>query len=510
MTNNGGEFDSTGQPSGGEPVPPTPAGTEGGAPTPPPPPGAPTTPDAAPAVPAAVPDPGAQVPADVPPAAPAAPAEPLAPATPAQTEPVPPAPTAPTGTDQPGGYGAQHTQPTQPYGAAAPGYGAPPTDTSGQAGAAPGYGSAPTPGYPGTAAPGYADTAQATQQYPQPGYQQSQPPQKKKGLGVGAIIGIIVGAVVLLGVIVVLLIVFLIPRGPEFNAAETTENYLTALADGDAEAALAMSEGGPSDTTLLTDEVLAQAQEIAPITDIDVEDGEDDNGTGIATISASYMVGDQQVNQDFFLNLDEEANEWKISEAIVNDIFLSEGLLDIGVTVNGVAVESDSVPAFPGGYLVETPNTTYALVGETTLVLAQPFESGSASDIEIELSEDGLAGWRQLVTDAVNACLAEKTLEAGCGLSIPALFGDGTAFTDGTLTRTLSAEGQAELAALEPYYPLFDPLQVSAGYIGLVDVTGDCTKNGQSGTCEITFGQPSLSSPLVDYATDPPTLRWDG
>ena len=54
-----------------------------------------------------------------------------------------------------------------------------------------------------------------------------------------------------------------------------------------------------------------------------------------------------------------------------------------------------------------------------------------------------------------------------------------------------------------------DPMQVRGPYIGSVDVTADCESNGQRLTgCTFLF-LPSLGSPLVDFTTDPVTVRWD-
>ena len=349
---------------------------------------------------------------------------------------------------------------------------------------------------------------------PQPGGT----PPPKRGLPVGAIIGIVGGGLVLLIAIVIgiaiaggLLAGARTPsteeRGPV--ATDVVTGYLEALAASDAESALSYLGSKPADTTFLTDEVLEVANAEAPISDIRViaPSGEPESEYS-ADIPVRYMMGDTPVSTTIRVsNYDLDAG-WTVTGGTAQ-IELGTRFAGLAMTLNGMPVEGQRAEVFPGAYVLATTTPSFELVGDTTLLITEPFTIPDTAGIQATLTEEGIAVFRQVATASVNECLTSKTLAAGCGLTIPETLSDGTKIVDGTITRSLGAEAQAKLASLTPQESFGDPLFVQSDSIGSVEVTADCQSGGQSyAGCSFLF-LPSLGAPLVDFTTDPPTVRWD-
>lgn len=377
--------------------------------------------------------------------------------------------------------------------------------------------------YPGQQAYPGQQQASPAQPYGSQAYSTQTDTTSKKKLGTGAIIGIIAGGVVLL-LLIVLGIVALVgaaggssPSGggggddtKKSSPEQVVTSYLEAIADGDAKTALGLMESKPSDTTLLTDEALAASNELGEIADIDVTAPKTDKDSYSADVEASFTVGGEPVSGTFRVADYSGKGEWEIYVGTI-DIYLGDRYKGLGSTINGIDIDdAESVTVFPGTYELAVSNENYALSGTTSAVVSDPADY-TEGDLEatVGLSESGLTAFRTAVNDSVNACVASKTLEAGCGLTVPGTLSDGTQIVDGTLTRTLSADAQAKLANLQPDEIYGDPMQVSGPYIGSVDVVADCIVDGQTMTgCEFFF-TPSIGSPLVDFTTTPLTVRWD-
>ncbi|SKA93906.1 protein of unknown function [Agreia bicolorata] len=438
------------------------------------------------------------------PAFPGAAAEPDAPsAPPASTGPQQPdMPKAPTTPPAP-------AAPQAPYVPQAPSAGQAPTAPQApQTPAAPQqlqY-AAPQPGTPPYASPQYGSQ-------PAGAYT---PPTKPKGkLGTGAIIGIVGGALVLV-ILLVIAVGFGVSRivgnpgggGGGAPAAEASspsdavKGYLTAIADSDAKTALSYLSSPPSDSTLLTDEALEASNKLGPITKIEVP--KSDGKGGSADVTASYLMNGEPVSTTFSAYVD--GGKWKISGG-TGSIY-TEPFDGLGLTINGQAVDTDQVDVFPGTYELATSLKNFTLTGPTTVTVTESYSSADTSQIEPALTDEALQQFRSLVRAAVEACVASTTLAAGCGLDLPATISDGTQLTDGTITRTLSADSNATLDSLEATPSYDNPTLVEGEYIGSPEVSADCTKDGASGRCSIYFA-PALGTPSVDMASDNPVVKWD-
>jgi len=357
---------------------------------------------------------------------------------------------------------------------------------------------------PAPAAPVYAPAAPVYD----PAVTQAPAAPPRKGLSTGAILGIVGGGLVLLialivgGVFAVGAAVGSAAGGGGGNVEEVAEAYLTAIADADAETALSYLDETATPGPLLTDEALAVSQKLAPITDIVI--GEPDITNDWGTVPVTYSLGDTAVSAE--LSVYRHSDDWKVSIGTGElSLYQFEGLEP---TINGIAIEGEYADAFPGAYEYGVAVDGFAVEGETIVLVTAPGEYPDASGMEVALTPEAAETFRQAVAAAVDGCVAATTLEAGCGLAVPGTLSDGTQLTDGTLTRSLSAETRAEIAALEPELDYSVPTLVSGGYLGSVDVTAQCTKDGQSGTCSVLFA-PSLGTPSMNFGVKDPVIEWD-
>ncbi|MCS5497768.1 hypothetical protein NY547_11020 [Cnuibacter physcomitrellae] len=406
----------------------------------------------------------------------------------------------PTGAPQPHpGYGQpQSPQPHPGYGPQPPTYGQP-------QGQPPQSGPQPHPGY----GQPQAQTPQWAQGNPNGS---GRPP--KRGLSVGALIGIIGGGVFLLlviGVIVAIVVIRSVasPAGggtsQSASPSQVVTEYLTAIADGDAEKALGYLGTPPEDKSLLTDDVLAASNELAPLTGVSVVTEDTSNGSSDVTVT--YQLGSQPVTAEYSVLDYDDDGVWEISGGTG---YISTSKFEgLGLTINGTAVpDGDEVEVFPGSYQLATTSANFTLSGDATVVVDQPFGTADTSDITPALTDAALQQFRGLVRAAVEGCIASTTLDAGCGLAIPATLSDGTQLTDGTIQRTLPADTSTTIDSLEVTLSYDNPTLAQGESIGGIDVSAQCTQGGQTGTCSVLFG-PSLGRPSVDMASPNPTVLWD-
>ncbi|GMA30016.1 hypothetical protein [Litorihabitans aurantiacus] len=342
-------------------------------------------------------------------------------------------------------------------------------------------------------------------------------------LPLAAIIGIVVGVVALIVVVSLLLVLgggsddddaepTSTGTGTEAEAAgdvpeEIVQTFLDAIAAGDAQTALDLVDSSTGlDETLLTDEVLAASAAIAPITDIVVTPPTDDNPYGVE-VEVAYQLGDTPVSTTVRLTGDGDGAYTLTSAG--GSVYVPGSVSGVDVTVNGVPVTAgEDYDAFIGTYEIATTSTVFGITGETQAAITERFESASFSGLTVDLTEESVAAFHESVRAAVDECLASTTLEAGCGLAVPATLSDGTQLTDGTLTRTLSGDAELRIGDLDPTAGYDNPNFVRGRSIGGVSTTAECTKDGQVGTCDVLFG-PSLGAPTVDFSTEPRTVVWN-
>ncbi|WP_460782798.1 nuclear transport factor 2 family protein [Microbacterium tumbae] len=388
----------------------------------------------------------------------------------------------------------------QPYpGAAAPAYPAP---DQGQAYPTQAY-PAPdqTQAYPGAAtaaypAGGYDPNAPqyATAAYPLPA------PAPKKPMSKGLLWGLVGGGVALVLIIAAAIIVPIALRGPQLTAGDVVENYLTAISEGDAEAAMEYIDPY-GDEDLLTDEVLKASLELAPISGIEI--GEYDEDRYDSTVPVTFSIGETTVEREFDVyNYDDD---WQISDGVTS-VYLPSGFEGLGLTINGVEAP-ESAYVFPGTYEFAVDNEAFAFEGGASVfTIADDEDTEELWELTPVLSESGITTFQTLVKDAINECVAMKTLSTPCGWDISDIDLSGATPIEGTVTRTLTADGKSALENLTPEY--YSGTTVTTYDSVDVDMTLEGESGGKRGTYEVWWGG-YLGSPVVDFGTETPTLTWE-
>ena len=335
------------------------------------------------------------------------------------------------------------TQPQQPYPGAQPIPGQP-------------YGAQPIPGQPYGAQPQqpypgqpYAGQPYAAQQ-PYPGQQPygpqgpvpppygpaGQPPGKPKGKG--ALILGITGGVAALAVIAS----FLVPRSPVLpvtpqlpgttasvpsatasvpgasvtpvtqtdSAQAAVQDYLQAVASGDSASAIASAVSPPMEQSLLTDEMLAANQAVAPITDITVTEG---TGSDHQSVQAAYNLGGTPVNTTF--EVTRVNGSWKLDAVAVPLPIDLSATVGVDLAINGVQLLNINPAVFPGRYTVEAVSGWYTLSGGAVQV-ENTTPSGQAPEVKLALTSSGVSAIRKAAQAKLNSCLKKNSLApAGCG-----------------------------------------------------------------------------------------------
>ncbi|MCR8897547.1 hypothetical protein NWF34_11380 [Gordonia sp. GONU] len=213
-----------------------------------------------------------------------------------------------------------------------------------------------------------------------------------------------VGALVLA---VVLVSALLVGLSREDERARTPEDavrtYLTALADADASAALAVIDPRP-DTRFLTDRVLRQQRTEAPITDIEV----DDPGESGQSVQARYRLGSRDV--DIPVKVRRAGDGWAVVDGAVE--VRIESLFMPSPRLFGAQVKAgDTVFLFPGPQRWGSRDVDF--VGHT--VEAAPFGPHEPMSVRVvaELSPTGVSAVSDAVSAQLSRCAASTRSDAG-------------------------------------------------------------------------------------------------
>lgn len=385
------------------------------------------------------------------------------------------------------------------------------------------------------------------------------------------IIGVIAGVVVLLGAAVLALVLLLggdddaeaeggeeggeEAVDPSANESPDTlvEAYLTALSEGDAETALGFIDDAPNDTTFMSDEVVQHANEVAPITDVEVgEVGEVDENAYSEDVTVDFSIGEGADAENISTRVNTYSNEdgtWSLSAAdVIASITEPSSTGSLDVTINGEPITHGDADVFWGlayEFDLEQENFTFTGGANPAANAAvsdededepedededasddedsdggdDPREGNvvyatdtyiSLSDLSIGLTAEAEDTWRQLIIDAVNECVSSNELEAGCGLDMPDEV-QGDPVVEGSIERSLPSDTEDELENLEPRLDYQNPHQVEADYFtGTVDVEYDVEFEGEEIPAELISGDPGwLDTPVVDMSEEDPTVDWE-
>ncbi|MDR3068775.1 MAG: hypothetical protein LBU50_04655 [Cellulomonas sp.] len=294
--------------------------------------------------------------------------------------------------------------------------------------------------------------------------------------------------------------------------SQAPEQYFQAIADGDASAALDLLVAQPSSTELLTDDVLAASKKAAPISDITTT--LESSSADEAQVAVVYQMGGEEVKQT--LTVQKIDGAWKVEGGTATVDLTTTATGSLPLELNGSPVEASSqVVLFPGSYTLTT-TAPYVVLSDNTFEITD-LGSVEVSAATTTLTDDGATAFQTAVRGSVEACVAATTIAMDCAwLPMSATLGNGTELADGTIQRTLTAEAQAWLDALDPTLDADDPalasvLQPDIGTVG-VTVFAHGTLNGQdvSGPIAVTgtdveivypFGRPTVDMSDPDNLT---------
>lgn len=278
----------------------------------------------------------------------------------------------------------------------------------------------------------------------------------------------------------------------EASMRSAASDYLTAVAEGDAEAALGLLAERPENTTLLTHEVLAVAHEAAPLTEIEAGTL---GGTETApTVEVTYKLGDEPVTTTIPLAAD--GRDWKVADGTV-DLAVPERR---ALTVNGAQLTEEVNPVFPGTYTAEPVSDKVGLTGEPAVVVSAPDQADESIDVTLGLSELG----SQTVLDAVKGrfdeCLAAtESRPVGCPFGVGV---DGVEVQEGSVKFALVNDPWAGFA------PTLDPETLVASGTFSYDMTATATVSREGLSTQATIPLKADRGYAVDLSKNPAVVTW--
>lgn len=268
--------------------------------------------------------------------------------------------------------------------------------------------------------------------------------------------------------------------------------YFAALARADAPTALAFGDlTRDVPHTLLTDDVLAEQQRIAPITDVTVDQTKRKGDR--ATVRVRYTLGfpgkPQQVSATVPLHAAD--GDWRMDHAAIETQLLL-GQAAQRATVLGAGVPDGTVAVFPGAVPVRFDSPFLQLDGAQDSV---SFDSGASTQIVVVVSPAGKRAAAQSVARALQACLgtrADPRCPVPSARAVP-----------GSLRGTVAGALENELA-----------VEVTADSVGSLDITGKVRVNGRfrtlgfTNTVRTTTGAFGLPVHARAYGVDSLTIVW--
>lgn len=312
------------------------------------------------------------------------------------------------------------------------------------------------------------------------------PKKSRKGLWIA--LGCVAGALVLIGGVLLIVDKVQSDRAAERRENQLTEqteaakqvvtDYLTAIADGDAEAALAVVKDAP-EGPLLTDEALEASNSEGGLTDPQVTDASmqqlEDDSVPRGQITASYTVGDLDVPSRTF-DVENSAEGWRIKDATS-----TAAIGGTGAKINGQKLPADTteVAVFPGTYAFTASNDRLQINADPQVVTGLPEESLTWS-FSPTLSEKGTKDILSAGRASLDACLNKKELApAGCPM-INWQESNGIKVDQSTIRYTLENDPWANVdLALNG-----EGTAATAMITTTIKINANATQNGASGTLD--------------------------
>lgn len=276
-------------------------------------------------------------------------------------------------------------------------------------------------------------------------------------------------------------------------ATERTEEFVTALGDHDAEAALATSLQADVDSPGMTDEVLAATYPdgISDLT-TEIPGTVHDFATAIS-VEVGYTAAD--TDYQYTLKLVRNGDDWRI-EQVSDQILFSD---NIEMTLNGVNVGNEAeLLVFPGTYTAAPANTfLHAPDAEPVVIdlsMSQPWHG------TIDLTEAAITEYRAAGKTLLDQCLSKKELAPeGCPWRIRE--------ENNIKVDTSTIEYTADGPDWSKVTPFWDGQNAVASVRFQLDVTATATQNGNRGTTETSV---SAGGQLFgDLSGEKVTVKWN-
>jgi hypothetical protein len=389
-------------------------------------------------------------------------------------------------------------------------------------GTQPGQPQSPASGYPfgpsapdqGAAAP-FADswdpTAGQPEEYFSPSPAGPQPDRRRRTL---LIVGISALALIILGVGSAIVVMNLLQASngeqrtggstsPSSSAApaagarpsDAVLGYLTALASGDAQEALAYGQSRPTESSLLSDKALSTALKEAPLTAIEVPQVD---GQNEAVVEASYKLGKRAVTETFDVVKQEDA--WKLRRVAAE---LELGLVRSGAVpllINGTKVSANLINLFPGSYEIGTGLKYSDYGNESTILVTSPSGFPDTSRLGVRINAKGKAAAVAATKKSYTKCLkSDDPAPADCPNRWKS---NETKWRKGSVDWNQQGSDPFKNTKVTTS-GLFAQVQIPLR----VELSGTCTQGGRTGRC-VGAEMSGTSISVVSLETDSPKVRW--
>ncbi|MGO3704703.1 hypothetical protein [Microbacterium gubbeenense] len=298
---------------------------------------------------------------------------------------------------------------------------------------------------------------------------------------------------------------------------DTVSGYFDAIMEADAARALTYvdpSDLEDADGSLLTDDVLAAAQDRAPIDEITVASVDFDPDYRFhATADVTYLLrGEDTTTTVDLWNHASSDDGWSVRLDSRSMMFPSTMFEGLRPTVYGEPVEVDAqVLAFPGEYEVAFPDSphlslvTMPGIGAGTSsedgsdVAVVTFPLGDDAYIDLGVSASGQSAFTEAVMASIDACVSSTNGDSECARA------GGSAADDGAVDGTVARHLDEEFSDLD-----FEPRPVMGDQDRLREIT---TVGAEyEATCDggvECSGMEFFGYPNVDFGTGSARVTWE-